>query len=268
MRRLLSIALVTLASGPALAGASAWQELAPGVRARLVSSDTLSDGHTMAGLEIQLPPDTHTYWRLPGETGIPTEISLAASTGISSPDIYWPVPTVDDSSGFRDYVYDGALVVPFAFGADPAGVVLNAHVTLGVCSDMCIPASADLTLPVTFGAPDAAQSIRIDQAMAQTPAPWDQPKPPFSEVTAAPDGSIHLAGPNALIDPGTLIADIGDPSVVLSAPQKSPDGTLWTLRPLGLAGTTQLAGRAVQLTFMTPNGPYVVTRTLNTSAPQ
>lgn len=258
---------VTLVAAPALAAASPWQEISPGVRARLISSDALAEGHTMAGLEIQLPSQTYTYWRVPGETGIPTQIDLSTSVGISSPDVYWPTPAVDSSAGYRDYVYGGVLVIPFSFGADDAGVVLNAKVNLGVCSDMCVPANATFSLPIAFDKADPAQSIRIDQAMAKTPIPWDQPRPPFGDVIAGPGGSIDIHAPDPSIDPDSLIADIGDPSVIFSAPQKSPDGTLWTLRPLGSVAP-RLEGTSVQLLFVTPNGPYQVTRTLNTSAPQ
>jgi DsbC/DsbD-like thiol-disulfide interchange protein len=258
---------VTLAAAPVLAAASPWQEISPGTRARLISSDTLTEGHTMAGLEIELPAGTYTYWRIPGETGIPPQFDFSASTGIAAPQVLWPAPSVEVNSGYTDYVYRGTVVFPIELTADAGGAVLGAAVTLGVCSDMCVPARATLTLPITFGQADSAQSIRIDQAVALTPIPWDQPRQPFSEVTAGPSGSIDLHMPDPSIDPDSLIADIGDPAVIFSAPQKSPDGTLWTLRPLGSVAP-RLEGLPVQLTFMTRNGPYQVTRTLNTSAPQ
>ncbi len=267
MLRLFAALLVTLAASPALAGASAWQDIAPGVTARLISSDVLVDGHARGGLEVVMPAGTKTYWRIPGETGIPTEIDFAASTGIDSPQVHWPFPVIDTSQGFLDYVYHGTLVLPFEFETSGEGAILEAAVTLGVCSDICVPVSATFSLPLSFAATDTAQSIRLDQAMAATPILWDQPEPPLSAVTVGPAGTLFIESPSPLIDPANFIADVGDPSVLFETPQKSPDGKLWTLKPLGGAATKGLEGGSVQLTFQTPMGPYAVTRTILSSDP-
>lgn len=258
---------MTLLPLPALAAATDWQEIAPGVKVRLIASGTVVDGLSLAGLEIDMPADTNIYWRIPGETGIPTEFDFAASTGIANPAVHWPYPQIDRSRGFTDYVYYGPVVLPFEFEAGEAAAVLDVAVTLGVCSDICIPASAKLTLPLTFAAPDAAQSIRLDQAMATTPILWDQPRQPFGSVEAGLDGSLHLLSPDPSIDPAGIIADVGDPALLFEAPQKSPDGAIWTLKPLGGGARKSLEGGSVQLTFETPAGPYAVTHMIAPSQP-
>lgn len=265
--RLLPALLVTAAASPALAAATDWQELAPGVRARLIASDRLDDGLTLAGLEIAMPAGTKTYWRVPGETGIPADFDFSASAGVRVPEVHWPYPQIDRSQGYLDYVYFGTLVVPIEIEPDAADAALAVDVTLGICSDICVPASASFALPLTFAAPDPAQSIRLDQAMATVPVLWDQPGQPFSAVEAGLDGSLHLENPDPAIDPHSVIADLDDPSILFETPQKSPDGALWTLKPLGGAGVKGLEGRSVQLTFLTPLGPYAVTRTVAPSQP-
>src|SRR5579862_6591835 len=95
MLRLVLFALVTLAAAPALAAATPWQDIAPGARARLISSDTLVNGATLAGLELDLPQTSNTYWRIPGEGGIPTVIDFSASQGVSAPTIVWPFPGIE-----------------------------------------------------------------------------------------------------------------------------------------------------------------------------
>lgn len=267
MLRTIAFLLVTLAASPALAGASDWQEIAPGVKARLISSDRLAEGRSLAGLEVTMPPGTKTYWRIPGETGIPIEIDFAASTGIIEPRILWPFPQIDTSQGFMDYVYYGSVVLPFEFDTSGGAALLDTSVTLGICSDICIPVMAKFSLPLSFAAADAVQSIRLDQAIATTPILWDQPEPPVSAVTAGPGGTLFIEGPSAQIDPANFIADVGDPSVLFEAPQKSPDGKVWLLKPLGGADTKGLEGGSVQLTFLTPSGPYEVTRTILSSDP-
>ena len=267
MLKVLPLIAVTFLASPAFAGATPWQEIAPGVKARLISSDTLVDGMTLAGLELDMPETTNTYWRIPGETGIPTEFDFSASSGVVEPIVHWPYPEIDRSRGYLDYAYYGPVVLPFELEADAGGAVLDVAVTLGVCSDICVPATAKFTLPLAFAAPDSSQSIRLDQAMAQTPILWDQPGQPFGTVEAGFDGSLHLLSPDASIDPASVIADVGDPAILFETPQKSPDGAIWTLKPLGGGDRKGLEGSSVQLTFETPGGPYAVTYPIAPSQP-
>lgn len=267
MLRWSTLLFVTFSATSALAGATPWQEVAPGARVRLISSgDSEAGGGTLAGIELQLPPASNTYWRIPGDSGIPTMIDLSASAGVTGPELVWPYPRVEVSGGYRDFVYRDDVVLPIRLKAGQ-GSVLDAVLTLGVCSDICVPAHAHLTLPLD-AVPDAAQSIRLDQAISDAPAEWDQSGQPFGAVTIGRDRkSLDIAAPDPAIDPKTLIADAGDPSILLSAPQKSPDGAIWTVALSGGGDVTGLAGRPIQLIFMTARGPYVVSRTVQTVTP-
>ncbi len=267
MIRVVALILLTLSAGPALAGATDWQEVAPGVKLRLISSDRIEGGVTLAGLEIDMPATTNTYWRIPGETGIPTEFDFSASTGVSGPQVHWPYPQIDRSRGYLDYAYYGPVVLPFEIEAEETEAILDVSVVLGICDEICIPATARPTLPLGFAAPDAAQSLRLDQAMSQTPFLWDKPGEPFATVEAGLDGSLHVYGADPSIDPQSVIADVGDPAILFETPQKSPDRDLWTLKPLGVAAKKGLEGSSVQLTFLTPDGPYAVTRDVAPSQP-
>ncbi|HVY51287.1 MAG TPA: hypothetical protein VHA07_06945 [Devosia sp.] len=258
MRWLLPVCL-TLAATPVLAGATPWQEIAPGVKARLISADTVNAGTSLAGLELDMPSTTNIYWRMPGETGIPTVFDFAGSSGLGEPSVAWPIPEIDRSKGYLDYVYRGPTVLPIALMPDSAKAMLVVRVTLGVCSDMCAPAAASFALPIAFDKPDPGQSIRLDQAEANVPIPWDRPGNPVGGVMATPEG-LALAAPDPSIDPASLIVEVGDPSILFETPQKSPDGALWNLRSLGGVGAGELEGRAIQLTFNTPAGPYTVSR--------
>lgn len=256
--------IVTFSVSPVLAGASAWQEISPGVKARLISSDSISGGVTLAGLELDMPITTNTYWRIPGESGIPTAFDFSGSTGLADPVVHWPFPEIAVTAGYRDYIYRGSVVFPIAIRTKGDGT-LKAAVTLGICSEVCVPAQVSLSLPLRNGKADPAQSIRLDQAEAVTPIDWDRSGEPVTSVAATPDGLV-LRGLDASIDPGSLIADVGDPELIFETPQKSPDGSLWTLKLLGGAGANKLEGRIVQLTFMTPDGAYTVSRQITSAS--
>jgi len=129
-------------------------------------------------------------------------------------------------------------------------------VTLGVCSDICVPARAQFSLPLSFAKPDAAQSIRLTQALADVPATWSKTTPPFaSAAPGSDDRSLVLKHPDPALSADSLIAEGPDPAIPLGAPQKSPDGALWTLHLEG--GTAEgLVGHSILLTFETVDGPF------------
>src|SRR5262245_13932611 len=102
-----------LACPPAYAAATAWQDLGLNARVRLITSDKLNaDGTSMAAIEIDMPQNMKTYWRVPGESGIATELDFTGSTGIAGHRFYWPYPEVETKNGYTDFVYYGPMVIP------------------------------------------------------------------------------------------------------------------------------------------------------------
>jgi DsbC/DsbD-like thiol-disulfide interchange protein len=265
MRRLILLAATLLSTtAPVLAGATAWQEVAPDVRLRLVSSDVLSaEGTTMAALEVDMPEGSKTYWRVPGESGIPTEINISGSSGISDGRILWPFPQIDDSAGVTDFVYYGPTVLPLDLKVDGTSANLAASVTMGICSDVCMPVKASFSLPLGFSKPDHSEGLRIAQAVARVPIPWDGDADAIGAVdfdAATGTLSVEVASPS--VQPESLLVDTGIADAFFGAPQKRPDGRLVTLPLLGQGSSAELAGRKVELSFMTDEGPYVVSRTI------
>jgi DsbC/DsbD-like thiol-disulfide interchange protein len=265
--RLLPLVLILLAS-PAIAGETTWQELAPGVRARLVSSDVLkADGTTLVGIELDMPQNTKTYWRIPGETGIATELDFTGSTGVTAHDVLWPYPTVDHVQGYMDYVYYGPTVLPVVLAVDKDASAIALAATLGVCSDICVPAMASFALPLSFAKADAGQGVRLSQAIALSPIPWDGPETAVGDIAydpTAPGLTVPLADP--AIDSASLIADTGDPLVLFGAPQKSPDNRSVFLPLLDGDSAADLGGQTVRITFMTDMGPYEISRQIRSAS--
>lgn len=262
---LMTLALVPL---PAHAGATGWQELGPDARVRIVSSDRLgADGRMMAAIEIDMPQGTKTYWRVPGETGIPTTLDLAGSTGITGHEFFWPYPQIETQKGFTDFVYYGPTVIPFALDVDGDAPVLRAALLMGICSDICVPAMADFTLPIDLGQPDPGQDLRIAQAMALTPIPWDGAAEAIGPVRLDADGGVLWVelDPDQ-IDPASVIIDASRAGHIALAPQKSQQDRLVGLRLVGGgSGGGDLVGQSIDLVFMTRSGPYMAERRVERS---
>jgi DsbC/DsbD-like thiol-disulfide interchange protein len=269
MRTLLALGFLAISPATALAAATPWQDVAPNVRLRLISSDMRTpDGATLVGLEIDMPLGYRTYWRLPGETGIPTEIDTTGSTGIADLAIRWPYPAPEFSNGYLDYVYNGPTVLPIVLQAGAGEALLQAAVVMGVCSDVCVPVRARFSLPLTFAAADPGETIRLKQALALTPIAWNRQASPFTTVEFDPSlQGLRLVLADAAIDPASIIASTSDATVIFDAPQKSPDGRSILLAVRGKPRNADWQQMPIQLTFMTAMGSFEVSAPVTVTAP-
>lgn len=127
------------------------------------------DGRHMAALHLRLAPAWKTYWRAPGDAGIPPSFDWSASRNLKSVKLHWPAPEVFHTNGMTSVGYHDELVLPIeVVPLDPSKPVhLATTVELGVCKDICIPAS--LTLTAELLAPGKPDGV-ISQALAARPA--------------------------------------------------------------------------------------------------
>lgn len=262
MRLLITLAALLATAAPALAAATGWQDLGSGARVRLISTDRVSaEGTTLIAIELDMPQDTKTYWRVPGESGIATELDFTGSTGVSGHRFLWPYPEIEEKAGYTDFVYYGPRVIPVELTLDGPAADLKVSMLMGVCSEVCIPATAAFSLPLDFGEPDAGQEIRISQALADIPIGWTGAGEPVGEPVFDPEaGILWVPVDPAAVDPASLIAEAAPEGYLFGAPQKSPQEGLVGLPLLGKGGEGELAGNAVRLLFVTPEGPYEVER--------
>jgi DsbC/DsbD-like thiol-disulfide interchange protein len=160
----LALALsVLIASGPAHAGGSGPGEVAeidilPGWR--------LADGRHMAAIRIRLADGWKTYWRAPGDAGIPPEFDWSGSRNLEGVEYHWPVPEVFDLNGMRTIGYTHELILPIELEPRRAGkaITLKGSINLGVCRDVCMPMQARVSarLGVATGA-DRVIARALDQ---------------------------------------------------------------------------------------------------------
>jgi len=94
MKRLsLSILAVFLAL-PVLARGDGAVFGGPATQTRLLlSAESAQPGETVwAGVELKMAPGWHTYWRNPGDAGLPTTMTWTLPPGVSAGEINWPIP--------------------------------------------------------------------------------------------------------------------------------------------------------------------------------
>lgn len=127
-----------------------------------------ADGSHMAALHLVMAQGWKTYWRSPGDAGIPPSFDWTGSENVRSVRFHWPRPEVFSLNGLNTIGYKGDLVLPIeVIPADPSlPVRLKAAVDLGVCSDICLPAS--LAFDGVLSGPGAPDPL-IHAALADQP---------------------------------------------------------------------------------------------------
>lgn len=155
----LALALTGFAARPAVAQQFDGRSADDVVQVSLMGGWRMSEGRHMAAIRIALAPGWKTYWRAPGEGGVPTVLSLTRADGITGMAIHWPRPEVFFANGIRSIGYRGDVVLPVEFALDTAGqIALEGAVDMGVCYDVCMPIRVDIAgaLPPDAGARDPA----------------------------------------------------------------------------------------------------------------
>ncbi|WP_439136884.1 protein-disulfide reductase DsbD domain-containing protein [Roseicyclus sp.] len=130
------------------------QSVSDVVAVSFLSGWRLADGNHMAAIRIDLAPGWKTYWRAPGEGGVPTLIHLDETRDVRDVVIHWPRPDVFVVNGMRSIGYKDSVVLPLEFALDaPGEIAIAGRVDMGVCLDVCIP----ITLNLSGGLPTGTQ---------------------------------------------------------------------------------------------------------------
>jgi len=119
----------------------------------------------MMALDLTLAPGWKTYWRAPGDAGIPPSFDWSGSENLGAVAVHWPAPRVFDSYGLRTIGYADRLVLPLEMTPGDAGrpMRLRAVLDIGLCETVCIPARLEIAAdPEGAGAPVAAIRAALD----------------------------------------------------------------------------------------------------------
>lgn len=166
--------MLAAVSGPAEAASSPWIE-GNKFRARLVAgevADASGAKRLMAGIELELERGWKTYWRMPGDTGVPPNFDFSASRKISTATVRYPAPVrLVDPAGqavvYKDAVLFPVEIVAAGEGSDP--LHLSVKLEIGVCEKICIPVFAKLDLDIPRKPGAAGEGALIAEAFARVP---------------------------------------------------------------------------------------------------
>jgi DsbC/DsbD-like thiol-disulfide interchange protein len=257
-----ALALVALSVPAAAADAFStdWAQSAKW-RARLIAADD-----RLAGFEIALAPGAITYWRDPGDSGLPPTLDFAASDNVEAVEPAFPAPKrIKEADGGEAFGYDSGVIFPLHVkprdAAKPVTLALQAD--FAVCEKVCLPAKArlKLTLPPAAASPYAGA---IDAALAAVPRAV--PPQDFGALEADGANGWRFCAPHEAGPPRDLFVEPPEGWWVTAAPapgeagsdcfkvtlgDKPKDAAL----PVALRLTLTGGAGAVETTMETPTHP-------------
>lgn len=192
-----------------------------------------------AGLEINLADGWKTYWRSPGEVGIPPRIDWSGSENVAKVDMLWPAPERFTAFGIENFGYRDKVVFPLRVQLKDPGtpVHLNGSVDLLVCSDVCVPQAFDLKLALPSGSEiDTRSAERIGTFLERVPV--EGAKTGINRAIASIDENwtaltLEMTSSSPFLTPD-VFTELG-PSTALGKPdiRLSEQGTkLWAQVPI------------------------------------
>lgn len=121
----------------------------------------------LGGVAFQLDPGWKTYWRTPGDSGVPPRFDFSKSDNVEAVTVLWPAPKkFPDGAGGHSIGYTDQVVLPLRIVARSTDkpVTLRATISYAVCHDICIPVEAEAELPFVSVASteDGALSAALD----------------------------------------------------------------------------------------------------------
>ena len=258
--------LFTFIAGAVVSATTAVSQSLPEiVEGELLPGWRTESGTHMSALRLTLAPGWKTYWRAPGDAGIPPRFDWQGSENVEAVAISWPVPDVFVQNGMRSVGYENVVTIPLEFRPTDSGSPISAvgAIELGVCEEVCVPMTVLVSAELMPDANDRDSSIAaaladrpmnrveagvrnvdcslapIDDGMRLT-ATIDMPALGGREV-----GIVELTGAGVWVSEPTLTRD-GD-QLVAVADLVPPDARPFVLERSALRFTVISEGRAVDI---------------------
>lgn len=191
-----------------------------------------ADGSHIAAVQINMDPGWHTYWRAPGDAGIPPIFDFIGSDNMVDFAMEWPTPIVFDQDGSQSVGYKDQLILPIVFQPHQADqdIAVSGRLHIGVCQDICIPMALDIDM--TLPADAKTRQGAITAAMASVPFTATEAEVQSAVCEFSFDGdalaiTTHVTMPSS---GGTEVAIVesANPDHWLSNPKSARNGDVLT----------------------------------------
>jgi DsbC/DsbD-like thiol-disulfide interchange protein len=218
----------------------------------------------LGGIGFRLQPGWKTYWRMPGDSGVPPRFDFSKSENVEAVTVLWPAPTkFDDGAGGHSLGYHDQIVLPLRIVAKAADkpVTLRADINYAVCEKLCIPVEASIELPFTSTA--STEDSALLAALDTVPKPANVGDPnPLTIRDVKREGKstvlVDVVSPDA--KPVNLFVEGPTPDWGLPVPkllEQSPPGVKrFAFELEGVPPGVSPAGAALKLTLVGGDRSY------------
>lgn len=202
-------------------------------------------GQLQAGLEIELDEDWKTYWRFPGDSGIPPTLDWSEAKNVATTNLRFPAPQRFKDEYGQSVGYKHSVIFPIDIELARVGrpTQLDVKVILGICREVCIPVTErfSLKVPPIFIATQDAKDVLV-KANASIPEQFSVLEPSAQNIlqieSSEREGTTPLL--SIRVPVGLKIDDIfveGPETWFLSLPKKASSNGTHNLWQLPLDGT-------------------------------
>jgi DsbC/DsbD-like thiol-disulfide interchange protein len=200
------------------------------VRVDLLKGWRKPDGRHIAAVRMRLAPGWKTYWRAPGDGGLPTSLKWSESQNLADLRILWPRPNVFDDGGMRSLGYLNEVVLPIELTPTYSGdISLKARLKFGVCREVCVPAVVDLHQ--ILKQEETSDVTRIRSALVAAPIAAEQAGIHSVRCGIERAKKGHTLSVNVTADiPGTsraMVIETKDAEVWVSRTKLKSEGLHW-----------------------------------------
>jgi thiol:disulfide interchange protein DsbD len=184
-----------------LAAAGAFAESSRHVKASLLAEgDAVVPGQPLTvGIRLQMDEGWHTYWRNPGDSGLPTRARWELPAGFAAGEIRWPYPIRFETGPLVSYGYERDVLLPVEIRVPVAPGAREARIAARVdwleCREACVPGRADLSLVLPVRAAKAAGPHAALFAEARRRLPAKDPAWRFTAQSAPPSLRLLARAP-------------------------------------------------------------------------
>ncbi|OKO92529.1 cytochrome C biogenesis protein [Bradyrhizobium sp. NAS80.1] len=266
MRAAIGVATTLFASLLALEAraddASPWQR--DGHSAVRLLAGSRSGAVLLGGIAFQLQPGWKTYWRTPGDSGVPPRFDFSKSENVEAVTVMWPAPLkFDDGAGGHSIGYHDQIVLPLRIVAKAADkpVTLRAEINYAVCEKLCIPVDANAELG--FNSVASTEDANLRAALDTVPKPANiGDANPLTIRDIKRDGTKNVVVDVAVPDGRNVNLFVEGPtpdwSLPIPAPvEHSPPGVKrFSFELDGLPPGAKAEGAALKFTLVGPEKSY------------
>jgi DsbC/DsbD-like thiol-disulfide interchange protein len=252
-----TILMSSLAIEACAQDASPWQR--DGHSAVRLLAGSRSGAVLLGGIAFQLQPGWKTYWRTPGDSGVPPRFDFSKSENIEAVTVLWPAPMkFDDGAGGHSLGYHDQVVLPLRIVAKNTDkpVTLRAAVNYAVCDKLCVPVEADVELAFTSVASTEDGALFAALDTVPKPANVGDPHPLTIRDIKREGKSAVLVDVVAPSEAGNINLFVEGPTPDWALPvpkllEHSPPGVKrFTFELDGLPPDTNPEGAALKLTLV------------------